>query len=55
MVYPCHLKFPMNANTPAKFHLPSLSGSASTSKTGIDRPTEFAIAICHLVNTKCHN
>jgi len=20
----------------------------------IDRPTEFAIANCHLVNTKCH-
>ena len=22
--------------------------------TPTDRPTEFAIAICHLVNTKCH-
>ena len=40
--------------TPAKFHRPSLSGSAQASKTGTDRPTEFAIAICHLVNAKCH-
>ena len=39
---------------PAKFHRRSLSGSAQTSKTGTDRPTEFAIAVCHLANTKCH-
>ena len=38
----------------AKFHRPSLPGSAQSSKTGTDRPTEFAIAICPLVNTKCH-
>ena len=39
---------------PAKFHRPILSGSAQTSKTGTDRQTEIAIAICHLVNIKCH-
>ena len=42
------------SDKPAKFHRPSLSGSAQTSKTGTDRPKEFAIAMCNLVNTKCH-
>ena len=32
-------------DTPAQFHRPSLSGSAQTSKTGTDRPTEITIAM----------
>ena len=48
----------MVPDTPAKFHRPSLPGSERSSKTGTDRqtdrPTEFAIAICRLVDTKCH-
>ena len=52
LVLICSLLVP---DTPAKFYRPSSSGSAPTSKTVTEKPTEIAIAICHLVNTKCNN
>ena len=42
-------------NTPGRFHRPSLSRNAETSKTGTDKPTDRQNlrTLCHLVNTKC--